>query len=42
MKNILIIQGGRKVKGNTVQLIGNFVKSAKEAGHYTAGRQNLQ
>ena len=33
MKNILIIQGGGRPKGNTAQLIGSFVRGAEEAGH---------
>lgn len=33
MKNILVIQGGGRPKGNTVQLIEHFVKGAQEAGH---------
>lgn len=33
MKNILIIQGGGRSKGNTAQLIDSFVKGAEEAGH---------
>ncbi|MDE6434471.1 MAG: flavodoxin family protein [Lachnospiraceae bacterium] len=34
MKNILVIQGGGRYKGNTEQLIEFFVKGATEAGHY--------
>ena len=33
MKNILVIQGGGRAKGNTAQLIDSFVAGAKEAGH---------
>lgn len=33
MKNILVIQGGGRAKGNTAQLIDNFVAGVKEAGH---------
>ena len=33
MKNILIIQGGGRPKGNTAQLVGSFAKGAGEAGH---------
>ena len=33
MKNILVIQGGGRPKGNTAQLIDHFVAGAKEAGH---------
>lgn len=33
MKNILVIQGGGRATGNTAQLIGSFVKGAKEARH---------
>ncbi len=33
MKNILIIQGGGRAKGNTAQLINAFVTGAKEVGH---------
>ena len=34
MKNILVIQGGSRYKGNTEQLIEFFVKGATEAGHH--------
>lgn len=34
MKNILVIQGGGRYKGNTEQLIEFFVKGATEAGHH--------
>lgn len=34
MKNILIIQGGGRPKGNTAQLVMGFVKGAEEAGHH--------
>lgn len=33
MKSILVIQGGGRARGNTAQLIDNFVKGAREAGH---------
>lgn len=33
MKNILVIQGGGRPKGNTAQLISSFAKGAREAGH---------
>ena len=33
MKNILVIQGGGRPKGNTAQLIDSFVKGAVEAGN---------
>ena len=33
MKNILIIQGGGRPKGNTAQLVGSFVRGAEDAGH---------
>lgn len=33
MKNILIVAGGGRPKGNTAQLIDAFIKGAKEAGH---------
>ena len=42
MKNILIIQGGGRPKGNTEQLIGAFVKGAEEAGHKTEVLSLLQ
>ena len=32
MKNILVIQGGGRPKGNTSQLIDSFVKGAADAG----------
>lgn len=35
MKNILIIQGGGRPKGNTAQLVEHFIKGAEEAGHET-------
>ena len=35
MKNILIVQGGGRTKGNTAQLVEYFIKGAKEAGHKT-------
>lgn len=34
MKNILIIMGGGRPKGNTAQLIASFQKGAGEAGHH--------
>ncbi len=33
MKNILVIQGGGRPKGNTAQLIDSFVKGATDAGN---------
>lgn len=33
MKNILVIQGGGRPKGNIAQLIECFVKGAEDAGH---------
>ena len=33
MKNILVIQGGGRPKGNTAQLVDSFVKGAVDAGH---------
>ena len=33
MKNILIVMGGGRPKGNTAQLVDAFVKGAEEAGH---------
>lgn len=33
MKNILIIQGGGRPKGNTAQLVASFEKGATDAGH---------
>lgn len=33
MKNILVIQGGGRAKGNTARLIEHFVAGVKEAGH---------
>lgn len=33
MKNILVIQGGGRPRGNTAQLVESFVKGATEAGH---------
>lgn len=33
MRNILVIQGGGRPKGNTALLIEHFVKGAQEAGH---------
>lgn len=35
MKNILIIQGGGRPKGNTAQLVEYFIKGAEEAGYKT-------
>ena len=33
MKNILVVQGGGRVNGNTSQLVDAFIVGAKEAGH---------
>ena len=33
MKNILVIQGGGRVNGNTSQLVDAFIRGAKEAGN---------
>ncbi len=33
MKDILVVQGGGRLRGNTAQLIGSFVKGAEEVGH---------
>ena len=33
MKNILIIQGGGRAKGNTSQLVDSFINGVKESGH---------
>ena len=33
MKKILIIQGGGRPRGNTAQLVEQFIKGVKEAGH---------
>ena len=33
MKQILVIQGGGRPKGNTAQLVASFVKGAEDAGH---------
>ena len=33
VKNILVIQGGGRSKGNTAQLVEHFVKGAEEAGN---------
>ena len=33
MKNILVVMGGGRPKGNTAQLVDAFVKGAEEAGH---------
>lgn len=33
MKNILVIQGGGRAKGNTAQLINSFKTGAEESGH---------
>lgn len=35
MKNILIILGGGRPKGNTAQLVEHFIKGAEKAGHKT-------
>lgn len=33
MKNILVVQGGGRINGNTSQLADSFIQGAKEAGH---------
>lgn len=33
MRNILVIQGGGRAKGNTVQLVESFAAGARESGH---------
>ena len=33
MKKILIIQGGGRPRGNTAQLVEQFMKGVEEAGH---------
>lgn len=33
MKNVLVVQGGGRAKGNTAQLVSSFVKGAEDAGH---------
>ena len=33
MKNILVIQGGGRPRGNTARLVESFAQGAKEAGH---------
>lgn len=33
MKNILVVMGGGRPKGNTARLVDSFVKGAEEAGH---------
>lgn len=33
MKNILVIQGGGRINGNTSQLVDAFIRGAKEVGH---------
>ena len=40
MKNILVVQGGGRAKGNTAQLVDSFIKGAPEAGH-TVEKINL-
>lgn len=40
MKNILVVQGGGRAKGNTAQLVESFIKGATEAGH-TVEKINL-
>lgn len=35
VKNILIVQGGGRPKGNTAQLVEHFIKGAEETGHKT-------
>lgn len=34
MKNILIVVGGGRPKGNTEQLVDSFMRGAEEAGHF--------
>ena len=34
MKNILVIQGGGRVNGNTSQLVDAFIRGAKETGNF--------
>lgn len=34
MKNILVIQGGGRPRGNTAQLVEQFVRGAEDAGHH--------
>ena len=33
MKNILVVQGGGRINGNTSQLADSFIQGAQEAGH---------
>ena len=33
MKNILVVIGGGRANGNTMQLADSFIAGAKEAGH---------
>lgn len=33
MKNILVVQGGGRPRGNTIQLVESFVRGARDAGH---------
>ena len=33
MKNILVVQGGGRINGNTSQLADSFIQGATEAGH---------
>ena len=33
MKNILVIQGGGRAKGNTAQLIEHFANGVRDSGH---------
>lgn len=40
MKNILVVQGGGRAKGNTAQLVDSFIKGATEGGH-TVEKINL-
>ena len=40
MKNILVVQGCGRAKGNTAQLVDSFIKGATEAGH-TVEKINL-
>ncbi len=34
MKNVLVVAGGGRPKGNTAQLIDAFIKGAEESGHF--------
>lgn len=35
MKNILVVLGGGRTKGNTAQLVEAFMRGAADAGHHT-------